>query len=237
MTQHTFLAQGLTILQTRLNEPLESRSLAGKLEVRPFVTISREAGAGATSLGHALLPLLNNTFGEEHQSWVFLDRNLLSFALSQSQLPARLAEYLPEDRISEVKGVIGELVGLHPSLWQIEHQVAEVVLQLAHVGRVIFVGRAAHVITKSLPGGFHIRLVAPPETRISRMMDLMKCDRAAAEAYIQKTDTARQRYVKTHFDEDINDPHLYDLIINTSRLQTAKAARVAIEAMRQKFGE
>ncbi len=234
MPSHTYLDHGLTILNTRMQEPGASSSPRSAGEAPPFITLSREACAGATTLGQLLLPLLDRDFGLESKSWMFLDKNLLNFALSSRQLPERLADMLPEDRISEIKGIIGELVGLHPPLWQLEQQIGETILQLARSGRVIFAGRAAHLLTWSLPGGFHVRLVASKETRIRRMMDLRKCDWAAAEEMIGLSDTARRRFVKTNFGTDIDDPHTYDLVINTDRLSPAAVAVLVHEGLKQR---
>jgi len=224
MSSHAYLEHGLTIFQTRMNETEGSKSPAAALDAPPFITLSREACAGATTLGQLLLPMLEKDFGLENQSWMFLDKNLLNYALSTHQLPEHLASVLPEDRVSEIKGIIGELVGLHPPLWQLEQQVGETIKQLARSGRVIFVGRAAHLLTWSLPGGFHVRLVANKETRILRMMDLQHCSRDAAREAIEATDLARRRYVKTNFGSDIDDPHTYDLVINTDRLSPEAVA-------------
>ena len=56
---------------------------------------------------------------------MFLDKDLIKQALTKHNLPERLAAYLPEDRISEIKATVGELVGLHPSLWELEHKISE----------------------------------------------------------------------------------------------------------------
>ena len=232
-----YLEHSLAVLQTRLKSPMSATHFASKAVTFPFLTISREVCAGATTVGQLLMPMLNRAFGEEGQGWVFLDRNLLAHALTQQHLEERLASYLPEDRISEVKGMIGELMGLHPSLWQLEHQVAEVILQLAHVGHVVFVGRGANVITQALPGGFHVRLIAPLEIRIQRMMALQKCDFSAAKALAEKTDQARRRYLQSNFGQNIEDPHAYDLVINTGQLSAAAAARLIIEGMCYKFAD
>jgi len=234
-THHPYLEHSLAVLQARLMTPTPEVQVAPKAGVHPFVTFSREVCAGATTVSLLLMPMLNKAFGEEGQGWVLLDKNLLAHALTRQNLEERLADYLPEDRISEIRGAIGELMGLHPSLWQLEHQVAEMILQLAHVGRVLFVGRGAHVITQSVPGGFHVRLVAPLETRIRRLMDMENCSAAAAEAAIQKTDLARRRHLQSHFEQDIDDPHSYDLVINTGRISAAAAAHLVIEGMRSKF--
>jgi cytidylate kinase len=165
---------------------------------------------------------------------MFLDKDLITRALDLSNLPEQLAHYLPEDRIPEIKGLIGEMVGLHPPLWELDHRVTEAILKFARLGCVILSGRAAHLITRELPGGFHLRLVAPLESRIRRAQTVRQTSRAAAEQFIHETDGARARHVHNHFDEDINDPHLYDMVINTDRVSPATAANLVLTALQDR---
>ncbi len=236
MTPHTYLDHGVTILHARLKTPATQPHAAVHPTIHPFITISREACAGATTLGLHLMPLLDEQVGEEGRSWMFLDKDLLTHALTKYHLPEYLAQYLPEDRISEIKGMIGELVGLHPPLYELEQQVSEAILQLAHLGCVIFAGRASHLITRSLPGGLHLRLVASMESRIRRMRELQNCTDTVAEAVLRNTDNARRRYVQTNFEKDINDPHTYDLIINTDHIAPATAAHMVVRALQDRIG-
>lgn len=234
--QHPYLDHGITILQTRAKVPGAGSLTPFSAPQRPFLTISREACAGATTLGQHLVPLLNAQLGEEGRSWMFLDKDLLTHALTTNNLPEQLATYLPEDRISDIKGMIGEIVGLHPPLWELEQRVNEAIRQLAAMGRVIFAGRAAHLITSSLPGGFHLRLVAPLALRVKRLQELQGCDRETATRILHETDNARRRYVQSNFERDINDPHTYDLIINTDKIQPATAAQLVLRAMLERVG-
>lgn len=233
MTPHTYLEHGITVLQARLRTPRASHATA--TDVHPFITLSRETGAGGTSLGDALVPLLDRDFAGDEGSWVFLDRDLLQRALTQHRLPASLAEYLPEDRVSEIRATIGELVGLHPSLWQLEQKVSEAVLQLAHVGHVILAGRAAHLITRALPGGLHVRLVASRATRIERTAAALGCSFDAAAKHVDQNDDARRRFVRSNFDADIEDPHYYDVVINTEHFNPHDAAQLVVSALRERL--
>ncbi len=232
MAQSTYLERGLTMLEARLQGPPSSNPSIPLAGVRPFVTLGRETGAGATTVGQLLVPLLDQAFGAEGQGWVFLDKNLLAHALARLKLPERLADHLPEDKVSEIKAMVGELLGLHPPLWDLEQRVAEAILQLAHVGRVVIAGRAAYLITQSLPGGFHVKLVAPLEVRIQRVAKMLDCSAAAAEAHVRKTDLARRRYIRTRFGRDIDDAQLFDLIINTERMAPETVAQIILQAMR-----
>ena len=88
--------------QTRLKTPqTRAEAETNSPVLQPFITISREACAGATALGEKLVPLLDEQLGEEGRSWIFLDKDLITHALTKHQLPERLSEYLPEDRVSE----------------------------------------------------------------------------------------------------------------------------------------
>lgn len=231
MSTHTYLDHGLAILNTRLGVPGIGSSSPLSESCHPFITISRETGAGATTLGQHLLPLLEANLGKEGRNWTFLDKNLITHALTQNRLPESLAKYLPEERVSELTGLIGEIVGLHPPLWELEQRVSEAIFKLARVGCVIFAGRAAHLVTRSLPDGFHIRLVAPLEVRIARMQDQDHLTRTEAERKIEELDRARRRYVLANFGKDIDDPRTYDLVINTGRILPATAAQMVLAAM------
>lgn len=235
MTTHTYLDHGLTILRARLQTPQTRAAMDASAAHHPFITLSRESCAGATTLGEQLVPLLDAQLGEEGRSWMFLDKNLITHALTQHQLPERLAEYLPEDRISEIKSLVGELVGLHPSIWELEHKITEAILQLAHMGCVILSGRASHLVTRSLNGGFHIRLVASMPSRVRRLMALKHCDAETARQTLLNSDHARQRYVQTNFQHDLDDPHDYDLVINTDQISPAAAAQLVVGALRDRI--
>jgi len=235
MTQHTYLDHGITILQTKLQTTGTHPGELTNPPLRPFLTISREACAGATAMVKHLLPLLDAEMGAEGASWMFLEKDLLTHALSTGDLPKHFASYLPEDRLPEIKGLIGEFVGLHPPLWELEQRVSRSIHQIAQLGCVIFSGRAAHLITSDLPGGFHLRLVASLATRIKRMQEQQHCDEATAERTLKEADAARRRYIHSKFERDIDDPRTYDLIINTDRISPATAAQMVLQGLHQRI--
>jgi cytidylate kinase len=236
MTTHAYLEHGVSILKARLGSPSTGAVAFVPTATRPFITMSREVCAGATTLCHALLPKLNAEFCEAGAEWVLLDKDLIRYALARQALPEQLAQYLPDDKISEIDALIGEILGRHPSLWELEQQVAQTIVQLAHVGRIIFVGRASHLLTQSLPGGFRVRVVASKDTRVRRLMELQHIGASEALAFIEHTDLGRRRFVRSHFARDIDDPHTYDVVINTDRMLPETAAGIVMEGLRQKVG-
>jgi cytidylate kinase len=53
----------------------------------------------------------------------------------------------------------------------------------------------------------------------------------AAIQFIEKEDRGRERYLKKYFKADLNDPLLYDLVINTDRITYDHAARLIADAV------
>jgi cytidylate kinase len=193
----------------------------------PFVTLSRQAGAGAETVAHLLAEQLNAHLPPDAQPWTVFDKNLIAKVLEDADLPQEIAKLVHEDKDTTVQSIVGELLGLHPSMWTIFHHTSDTILKLARLGRCIIVGRGGNLITAKLPGGVHLRLVAPEEVRRAHLVNGLKMDGPAAEKYLHNEDTGRRRYVKTNFERDIEDPLLYDAVLNTGRLGFAATADLA----------
>ena len=185
---------------------------------RPAVTISRQVGARGRTIGRKLHDALNREIGEPSAGWTLLDRDLMTRVLEDNDLPKRLARHFPEDRVGEIDEVVGEILGLHPSLWTLFHKTTETIKNLAEVGNVILVGRGANVITAKARNVVHFRLMGSFDSRLKQVIEYYDYSTLDAAQFIKKEDRARRRYLKHHFQRDIDDPTLYDLVINTDRL-------------------
>jgi cytidylate kinase len=78
----------------------------------------------------------------------------------------------------------------------------------------------------------HVRLVAPFEVRVARVQADRKLSRQEAEQVVRREDRGRARYWKRYYGADVNDPLLYHLVLNTSRLSCDEAVAVILQAMR-----
>jgi cytidylate kinase len=193
----------------------------------PFVTISRQSGSGGASLARILARRLNGQSGEE-VSWNVFEGNLTTRMLRSHQLPAYFARFLPEDKVSEINASIGEIVGLHPSLYELVQKTNETMRELAQNGNVILVGRGANFATSDLKTGIHVRLVAPEQHRARYLAQLYNMSEKEAFSFNVKRDAARDRYVKSTFGANVKDSAEYDLVINTARLSLPQAAELII---------
>lgn len=190
----------------------------------PFVTLSRESGAGGTAVARAVVDKLNRDAGENR--WSIYSANLIEEMLSSAGLSARLARFLPEDRTAEVESTIGEILGLHPNLWNLIDKTNGLIRQLARDGYAIFLGRGATFATAGVPNGVHVRLVAPAGVRADRTARFLDADTDTGRAYNSRRDAARARYVRATFNCDIADSSEYDLVLNTATVPVATTAEI-----------
>jgi cytidylate kinase len=191
-------------------------------------------GAGGHTIASKLADYLQ-TRAPADCHWTVFDRNLMEKVLDDHHLSKRTAEFIPENHKSMLRDTVEELLGLHPSSWTLVQQTAETILHLAEMGYVILVGRGANVITSKLANVFRVRLAGSLEKRTERVQQVYDLDRPHALEFIQKQDKGRRRYLKEHFGKEIDDPLLYDLIINTDGLGYDDAARLIGDEVIHRF--
>jgi cytidylate kinase len=201
----------------------------------PALTISRQTGAGGITIAELVAQRLESSPLHADCPWTVFDKNLVTKVLEDHHLPERLAQYMPEDKVSFIADALEELLGLHPPSWDLLHKTTETILKLAELGNVILVGRAANIITAKLPHVFHVRLVGSLQRRTARIQERLHLTAAAAADFIKQEDSARERYLKKHFRNEIDNPLLYHLTLNTDWLGEAEAADLITHALLNRF--
>jgi len=227
------LEKCLTFINCHLQTPPRLRWDAPVASGRA-ITISRQAGSGGHAIAEKLADHLKAQEPEDGQPWAVFDRNLVERVLADNHLPARLARFMPEDRVSQISDTMDELFGLHPPCWILVRKTSETILHLAELGHVILIGRGANIITRKLPHAFHVRLVGSLDKRMKRLQELNRINPKEALRLAAREDLARRRYLKQFFGKDIDDPLLYHLVINTDLVSVDEAARMVALAMAPK---
>lgn len=92
---------------------------------------------------------------------------------------------------------------------------------------------AVHLL-KNIPHVIRVRVCAPLETRIARMMQRLSTDnREAVENEIQLSEEAHTAITKRHFGVNWRDPENYDLVLCTERLSVEECVE-EVECMMKK---
>jgi cytidylate kinase len=231
MNSQSAIDRCLSFINCQLQQKGNGRGRGVSGVQRRAVTISRQAGTGAHAIAENLAAYLQSARPGESAPWKVFDRDLVEQVLLDHNLPERLAQFMPEDHISEFADVIDQLCGLHPPSWTLVRKTVETILHLAQLGNVILIGRGATVITSRLDHVFHVRLLGSLEKRLARVQEVHQFTRKEALAYVRREDFGRRRYVKKYFNQDIADLLLYHLAINTDLVPPDKAAEIIGDAV------
>lgn len=189
--------------------------------VLPFLTLSRQAGAGAMSLGKRLIEHLNSALDSAERQWSLWDRELVEKVAADHHIAQELIDNLAHANRNWLEEFfMGASLADRkvPSEMKVFRFVASTIRALAQAGRVVLVGRGGVMITQDMPGGVHVRMVAPLEYRINNMMRVNDESREAARARIERLDQERAAFYKHYWPDQPLDPERFTLILNSSRL-------------------
>jgi cytidylate kinase len=110
---------------------------------------------------------------------------------------------------------------------------AEEVYDLAVKGNVLIRGWGGTLLLKNVPHIPRIRVCAPMELRVQRLMERLETDdEGLARREIQVDDAARAGRMEEAFDVKWGDPTLYDLTLNTGRVPIAQCVEQVLALVR-----
>ena len=121
-----------------------------------------------------------------------------------------------------------------PSIWhrfserrkKILHLMQAAVYDFAARQDVVIVGRGSQVLLKGFPGILHVRVMAPDETRLQRLMAQHGCTEKVADQIMLRSDKNSAEFISAYFNADWEDHNLYDLIINTRTMSLETGAKL-----------
>jgi len=200
----------------------------------PFITISRQCGAGGRQLATALIDAMTGHPSDLFQGWRVFDRRLCEELTENRELKRSLDSVFSEECHSEIDALVRNILGVRSDQPAAIAAMFAAIRTVATRGKVIIVGRAGSCVTASLPLGVHIRLVAPLEYRIEQMGP-DRSDRARTRKELEEVDRDRIRLVQTYFRRNIDDPALYDVVWNTSRVPIPVIARATLALIDEKL--
>lgn len=90
-------------------------------------------------------------------------------------------------------------------------------------GNAVIVGRASQIILAGRDDAFHVKIIAPFESRCQKVMDSQEVSLDAAKELVEQHDRWRQLYLKNYHNADWDDLLLYHLTINTGKMDPEDA--------------
>jgi len=226
MINSSIIQAGNAYIASHLKGNSTSSKLFDQRYPKPFITISRESGAGGTKVGEKLIEYFNYNDYYSGCRWALFDKNLIAKVIEDHHLPENFKKFLTEEKYSEVQNTFESLMGVHPGMTKLASKTCNTIINLASLGNVVIIGRGANILTKNLSGGFHVRLIADLEWKIKQIENNLNLNRKDAERFITAEDIKRSEYVKKLFNKNVEDPLIYDVVIKTSSITFEEAADI-----------
>lgn len=204
-----------------------------KINKLPFVTISREYGC----CGYQVALRVTEIFNEEYKPeplWAAFDKKLFEKLMTDTGLSSSLVDTLTNTARNRLTDLVQTMFSDFPPQVAVHKKLVETITMLAMNGNVVIVGRGGNKITKDVAGGFHVRLIAPFDARVEKIMKAMDISKLKATNLIKEKTKEREGYMKEFFKIDLADPHNYDMVINDSRFSVENTARMIIQGMKYK---
>ena len=165
-----------------------------------ILTISRELGSGGREIGQAVAKVLNYTY---------IDKERL------------LGDMRASGKKWEEWG--GDLDEHCPTVWEkydwsfrgFTALLQSLILNYALNDRAVIMGRGGNFLLKDIPYALRIRVVAPIDKRIERIIKRESVDRDTAQWLIEKTDSERSCLIHLLYGKHWDAHTEYDMVYDT----------------------
>ena len=190
------------------------------------ITISRQFGAGGKTLGEMISKRLGYYYAVDDiiqivarearvsRDWVeSIEREaggtLLKFISGLGR--KKYSDSIPHDK----PGYIDEEI--YVDLLQ------EIITRIAEEGNAVILGRGSQYILKDYKGVYHVLLIAEKPDRLRFMEEHYSLSPARALLEVNRQEKRRINLYRKFGKQDYDQPQLYHLVLNMSRLSLAKA--------------
>jgi cytidylate kinase len=179
------------------------------------ITVSRQLGSQGVEIAKAIASRFN---------YQYVDKEKIGIALADRGLPRMEIEKLDEKK---------------PPFWdswaidrnKFFHHLQMIIYGFAQKNNAVIVGRGGQILLKDLPGVLQVRVIAPFEVRIRRVMEQQRVKEKQAIRLLRRSDEDSAGFIRSFFNADWEDPRLYDLVINTQKLSVDSAVMMILEAI------
>lgn len=186
----------------------------------PIITISRQMGSSGDEIGQAIAKELGVKC---------VDREIMEEA-------AKLAN-ISEPQFTELwekkPGFFERLSLISKAESYVQHIYNAMNCFAKKEGGVVILGRGAHLLIPDGPEVLHVRILAPFSLRVDRVMEQESIDSHTATERVLESDQIRAMFHRYLFDEDWDNPLLYDLILNTGSVSSSAATAIILNAIEE----
>jgi cytidylate kinase len=190
------------------------------------ITISRQFGAGGITLGKMVA---------EKYGYTFADTEIIKMVAEMANVSTHFVNTVEKEAGGKFSKFISKtvskpLVGriLKDERGYIDEEIyldylVLIIAQMGDDGNVVILGRGSQYILNDLPDAYHILLIDTFENRVRFMQKNYDLSQGRATQAVKTEDKRRLNLYKKLGKTDYDNPDLYHLVLNMSRISLDKA--------------
>lgn len=192
------------------------------LQHKPVVTVSHDYGSGGREIARVLADALGVPC---------YDQQLVDAIAASSGIDAESLIRLDEQAQMHWTQWLHGFKSLH-RLEQAQYyrHLVNLCLNILHSGGVI-VGRGAHIILAN-HRVFRLRLVGTLEHCAARIASREHIEFSVAREKAAQANQCKQQFIWDYFRQQLDDPRLFDLVVNSDRLEIERQLPTLLDAIR-----
>ena len=214
-----------------------NRDEQAKPPPRAFVTVSRQPGTSAHLFSHRLAERLNSPPGNDWTTW---DNELFDKVSAEHAIERQVLEAIEEQPLTWldefVRGFSHNSGQRHVSEMYAYRRVAMAIRALAIAGHTVLVGRGSQFVTAGLPGGIHVRLIAPLDHRIKLVAEKYKLTTLQATARVATAERNRQIFYRRYWPGKEVKPESFAMTLNVAELSVDELVECVLPLVRMREG-
>ena len=195
----------------------------------PFITIARQYGCEAMALAEDLAKKMPGGV------WPVYNRQIFEKLAEEEPISEQLLNALEVHVRNGIEEFFQSLLGRAPSDLRLLHRLVRTVRALGALGHCIIIGRGASALTSGLPGGIHIRLIAPLPWREQNLIQQFGWTQAQSHSVLEEEEHGHHSFFRKYLGQDPRNPELYDLVLNTSRLSREEQVAAILAVFQKRF--
>lgn len=182
--------------------PQESRAVIAPSQKGVIITIAREHGSSGKQIGKVVAEKLGIPF---------YYKEMTALAAQESGLDKEFIS----DINANSPGLMHDLYLSTQVIQQAITAQDKIIRKIADNGSCVIVGRTADYVLREYENVVRVFIYAPKEYRMKRIMKIYGDTKEESKKSIHRSDTARASYYKNITGQDWNNPHNFDLSVNS----------------------
>lgn len=207
------------------------------------VTISRQLGSGGGAIGRRVA---------EELGIAYVDGEIVSRAAALAGVSEEALADVDERRPT-LLSYIADLLARYPTAAELGIPAVEVeptlsqdsfrrlfedvILDIGTNSSAVIIGRGGQMILQDKPWVLRVHIMAPLEVRVKRISEREDVSLEVAERMAREMDKNRAGYIQAYYKAHWQDPKIYDLMINTGRIDFDTSVKLIVTAARALTGQ